>query len=277
MTQQSPPRSGFSKALIALIVTFAFLLAAFGVMQPLLLQELGLAQRGSLDVADVVSILVTVVSILVALLGLGIYFSVRDRIADDAKNLMKEAQGTILAEINRGVSRVKLNQALFCWLHLEPLLLDGPRSHGDVERTRDLVRSGASVSRQAIAEIEKAMEYDSTKEELDGCLLEAKVNLVFFQASLLRLGYAKDPQGVLGEVFTHLPSLVEATKGTPVTETFAQLVESVSWAELCCRPSTDPEWTEARDRVRGLLAQGLLPRARTVARYQRFFGAAVLG
>ena len=206
---EPPAAQSVSRPVIAGILAFGALLAAYGVAQPLVLRQLGETGGENLSTADAISVLVTVVSIVVAVLGFGIYLSIRDRMRNDARREIAHVERRWRDEIALGVARSWLNQAALCWQQIEPLVVTPPETDLEQERLVSLVYAGISVSNQTLEYIRRMQDGGHAGEGLRRLEEEARVSLGFFSATLAKLGgVSPEDRAVLREdVRRQLPSL----------------------------------------------------------------------
>lgn len=244
-----------------------------------MLRQLGETGGENLSTADAISVLVTVVSIVVAVLGFGIYLSIRDRMRNDARREMARVERRWRDEIALGVARSWLNQAALCWQQIEPLVVTPPETDLEQERLVSLVYAGISVSNQTLEYIRRMQDGGHAGEGLRRLEEEARVSLGFFSATLAKLGgVSPEDRAVLREdVRRQLPSLGELMAGrtdlAQLKPYEMELAESISWSVLCCSEPGSPPWDAAAATVRWLVEGERLPPATARARYRATFGA----
>jgi hypothetical protein len=111
----------------AAFVVVCLLLLAYGIMQPLLLRSMHLNNGENLKVADVISVLATVLAILAAAIGLLTYSVIETKVV--------QTVGDRIAASERDAKvPLYLSIAFALWVQLEPLLLN-PLSHDLEEET----------------------------------------------------------------------------------------------------------------------------------------------
>jgi len=252
----------------------AFLLVAFGVIQPFILRQLGEPQGQDISAADAISILIAVITILAGGLGLAAFVYARDKSIESATETMQEVGRVSLGKTAQGLARLGLNQSALVWAQLHPLLIR--TVHPDTVdwfRREEIVMTGMGAASQAVNFAERMDQDDPFSM---GYVMEAKLNLAFYLACIQRFVPAEATEKRLGKVFETLPTVLEITGGQELAQldrTTLQSLESLSWAELCCVQPDKQRWTDARIRVAKLIElmeEGTATLARL--RYSTAFG-----
>jgi hypothetical protein len=279
-TKASSPasrRRRFPPSLLWTLAISGFLLVAFGVAQPFVLRQLGEPQGQDISTADAISILIAVVTILAGGLGVAAFMYAREKVREDAKAEMSRVESESRIGLARAIARVGLNQAALLWTELDPLITKQVLPNSlDWFRRKQIIQGGINVASQTIRYTESL---EKTDDVGVGYNSEARVNLAFFLACFVKFVPDEATEEDVAKVFELLPKVDDITQGQPFTRMTAdrlQLLESLSWAELCCVDPTKDRWDLARRRVRVLLADAaneralLSPLAR--ARYVATFG-----
>jgi hypothetical protein len=219
-----PPRS---KALVALIVV-GVLLAAYGIAQPLILRQLGDKANG--NDSDTISVLVTIVALLVAGLGVGIYRIVHDALSasvrKQADRVTKEAERNLA----KALATAKLNESYDLWVALEPLLVVPPApGTWEEERRNNIITAALYASTAA-----KRWAAEG------GGKSEITYNLAFYQACSYKF---VEP--------TKLRLCVDALGVLPTTDADLEALslearDTVAWVLMCCNRQGEAGWLQGQ-------------------------------
>jgi hypothetical protein len=260
--------TGLRPALVILII-LVVLLMVYGVVQPAVLRLDHVKGDEDLQVADVISILVTVLALLTTSVGVLIYTVVNRSMDQRLQRSVRKAR----RELSKAIASAKTEAAqersramtlqwsasiVDAWQRLEPLLREDITSEN--AQRDEIVEYGINCTRYALASLEGA-----SKEQQQNLGPRAHLNLAFFLAcdALTRGATAPDPKAA--------EALQNISDGQ---FDFFEDRDTVAWVNVCCNPRASAAWQSGRDEALAVLelpgpSQAWKAAART--RYQAAF------
>lgn len=219
-------RSGIPLSVVEIAV---FLILLLAIAQPALLRAFHVHQGEDLTVADVISVLTTVVSIIAATSGVLVYQLAKNTLEASNKSFVDQA---VLKSATQSTDLV-LNQ-------LEPLLTtafdDPPMPEDELQRSLcslciELARSASATAQGCLDRSGK----DFAEAERAKFQNAVWINSAYVKACdvLVRGASASDQAAVDALAF------LSKVEGVIDRETKA-------WVLLCCHPESSPEWREAK-------------------------------
>jgi hypothetical protein len=249
---------------LVVLVLIGLVIAAYGIAQPLVLQELGFKDLSTSDGPTIISILVSVVALLVAGFGVAAYVTVLREVTKAVDHKVKSAVDDLSDFTYELLSATRINEAYLQWGVLEPLLNTRPTANtADEARCKDIIDTAIGFARSAHYNAMSMKNPDPAR------IAKAKWNLAFYLAC--KYSFDKRKAGAAaGEALSLLPPSAPADIPSE-----AEAAENFAWIRMCCSPRDSEDWDEARALATKLFEQSQADPGRAEAmrlRYQAAFG-----
>lgn len=217
--------------LVALIVV-GLVLAAYGIAQPFILDELGFSVQSMSEGATILEALVAVVALLVAGFGVAAYATVERAVKKSVNKRVSRYGDKIWDRTAQAVGATRINEAYSQWGVLEPLLWNKPVADtAEESRRNELIDTAIAFARSAQNYAVEESEADSAGKNL------ADQNLAFYLACKYTF---EKPQsgGAAAEALGLVPPSIK--------DLDADAAETVTWVRMCCLPEESDDWETAR-------------------------------
>jgi len=227
------------------------ILAAYGIAQPLILHELGYKSVG--DDAQMISVLVTVVALLVAGLGVGIYRIADEALRNTAHKAAIEARketevllSNARTEVSKSLVIARLNEAYDLWVSIEPLVVSTPPVGSWQEARRNgAIQAALTAATSAVQWTTDAAGKPMVSERQRSIAIH---NLAFYEACSYRFVEPHNDR-------LRWDALGVIPQSGDLSELSMSGKDTVAWVQMCCVPQDDNVWKSGQALAKSLYAE----------------------